>query len=141
VDAGLGLDIFADEVYGPVLVNAHYLECTVAEYPRIVVGPNLLSYLDHLEASVTHEDTKGGQLAAGIAGRCRQLLCKSPDDGQLMLDILSPEVLRSSPQMREMYPKAHEWVRSQVRKYEAEQNDKLHSRYSRLLRYFDERLG
>ena len=49
VDVGLGLDIFEDEVYGPVLVNAHHLECKIAEYARVVVSPNLLSYLDHLE--------------------------------------------------------------------------------------------
>jgi hypothetical protein len=64
VDVGLGLDIFEDEVYGPVLVNAHHLECKIAQYPRIVVSSNLLSYLDHLERAATHTDSKAGQLAA-----------------------------------------------------------------------------
>lgn len=109
--------------------------------PADVVSPNLLSYLDHLEGSATHADAKAGQIAASIAARCRQLLCKAPDDGQLMLNIVAPELLTSSPEMREWYPQAHEWVRSQVRKYEAEENAKLHARYSRLLRYFDEHPG
>lgn len=141
VDVGLGLDLFDNEVYGPVLVNAHDLECRVAEYPRIAVSPNLLSYLDHLESAVTHADTNGGKIAAGIAARARRLICRAPDDGQLMLNVLAPELLESSPQLREWYPRAHAWVRSQVVRYEAEQNSKLHGRYSRLLRYFDEQLG
>lgn len=140
VDVGIGLDIFENEVYGPVLVNAHHLECKIAEYPRIAVSANLPSYLDYLEGMAAHADAKAGQLAAGTAARCRQLLCKAPDDGQLMLDVLAPELLKSSPQLREWYPQAHEWVRSQVRRYEAEQNATLRARYSRLLRYFDERV-
>lgn len=141
VDVGLGLNLFHNEVYGPVLVSAHDLECRVAEYPRVVVSPNVLSYLDHLERSATHADTNGGKLAAGIAARARQLICTAPDDGQLMLNIFAAELLKSSPQLRDWYPRAHEWVRSQVLRYEAEQDAKLHGRYSRLLRYFDEHLG
>jgi hypothetical protein len=58
-----------------------------------------------------------------------------------MLNIFAAELLKSSPQLRDWYPRAHEWVRSQVLRYEAEQDAKLHGRYSRLLRYFDEHLG
>ena len=90
---------------------------------------------------IAHVDANAGPIAAGIAARARRAICKAPDDEQLMLDVLAPELLSSSPQMRDWYPQAHAWVRSQVQRYEAEQNEKLRERYARLLRYFDERLG
>ena len=41
IDVGLGLEITADEVYGPALERAHYLESRLADYPCVLVGDEL----------------------------------------------------------------------------------------------------
>lgn len=48
VEVGLGTELDNGEIYGPVLYKAYELESKVAEYPRIVVGKELINYLTTL---------------------------------------------------------------------------------------------
>lgn len=45
IDAGLGVNIAPSEIYGPVLDSAYRLECSVAKYPRVLIGDELWKYL------------------------------------------------------------------------------------------------
>lgn len=77
IDVGLGIDLTDDEVYGPVLERAHFLESKVADYPRIVLGDDLTAYLDELE----HQKvalTNLGFLAPHFASLSKQLITAVP---------------------------------------------------------------
>lgn len=46
IDVGVGVKIDGQEVYGPALERAVRIEGELAEYPRLVVGKELLEYLN-----------------------------------------------------------------------------------------------
>jgi hypothetical protein len=45
IELGLAMDIDNDDIYGPALARAYTLESKVAQYPRIVIGEELILYL------------------------------------------------------------------------------------------------
>ena len=45
IDVGWGVELQSGEVYGPVLARAYELESEIAQYPRIVVGSDVLQFL------------------------------------------------------------------------------------------------
>jgi hypothetical protein len=135
LDIGMGTMIGLNEVYGPALVRAYQLENEVAEYPRFVVGDKLLEFLQ----TVTNQDpkTKPGELATLNAARCRRMIVQDTD-GRLMLDFLGTEVrtaLSGSPSA-EVIGKGHDFVESEYKRFRASGNEKLASRYFRLLQYY-----
>ena len=86
IDVGLGMAITDNEVYGPVLERAYYLESELAEYPRILVGDELTRYLNEVEAnSLT---TPLGRLAQSLASKSKQFITVDTD-GLRMLDFLA----------------------------------------------------
>ena len=48
LDVGLGVEIAPGEVYGAALERAYQLESEVAQHPRLVIGKELVAYLDFL---------------------------------------------------------------------------------------------
>ncbi len=46
IDVGIATQIDDKEIYGPALERAHHLESRLAEYPRFIVGKELIEYLD-----------------------------------------------------------------------------------------------
>jgi hypothetical protein len=134
VDIGLGIQIFPNEVYGPVLVSAHRLESQVAEYPRTAVGSGVLDYLAFLEQLPETEPLN--RYTATMATRCRDFICAAPDDGCPMLHFLSRHVPAATPLAIPDRRAAENWVRDQIEKYSSNRNEKLARRYARLYRYF-----
>ncbi|WP_459943287.1 hypothetical protein [Deferrisoma palaeochoriense] len=61
IDIGAGINIEKDEVYGAALERAYALENTFADYPRVLVGHELLNYLTMLSGS--HPQCSEDQLA------------------------------------------------------------------------------
>jgi hypothetical protein len=49
LDVGIATQIKDKEIYGPALERAYYLESNFAEYPRFVVGKELIVYLHWVE--------------------------------------------------------------------------------------------
>ena len=45
LDVGIGTQIEGQEIYGPALERAYFIESNLAEYPRFVVGKELINYL------------------------------------------------------------------------------------------------
>lgn len=78
IDVGPGLDLTDDEVYSPVLERAHFLESQVADYPRLLVGEELLNYLNELEKQSTAA-TPLGRLAPKFASDCKALITVDSD--------------------------------------------------------------
>ena len=85
IDVGTGMDITKDEIYGPSLSRAYTLESRIANYPRIVVGNELLRYLE------TTRDQEPKDVTAIVAKKTaeRCIECLAVDvDGYPFVDYL-----------------------------------------------------
>jgi hypothetical protein len=134
-DVGVATLIEANEVYGPAIVSAIKLESEVAKYPRVVVGDDLLEYLE----TVANQDakTKSGEMAKQVAAFCRSMIV--PDtDGQQMLDFLGTAVWTAMgvPFPRELVTMGCDFVQGEYKRFQEAGDEKLASRYSRLLQYY-----
>lgn len=138
LDVGVATKIDTNEIYGPALERAFYLESKLAEYPRFLVGKELINYLLWVENQECK--TKIGHVAKGLAKHCREMIVQD-SDGRFMLDFLGSKVKEPAGDVieKELISSALEFVTSQYVKYSKENNEKLASRYYRLLRYFHSR--
>jgi len=125
--------------YGPALSKAHHLEAKVADYPRIIVGPDLLSYLD---ATIRNPDTDGpAQVNRDVAAICREFIAQDTD-GCWIVDYLSEKLAGStagSALRHQVLSEARAFVQAEIERFTKEGNDKLAKRYERLLAYFRSR--
>jgi len=137
IDIGLGIDITKNEVYGPALARAYALESKIADYPRIVIGTELMNYIITTRDQPPTDTT--AIIAKGIAEKCLACITED-DDGYLIIDHLGEnyrqifgEVINANV-IKQAYGK--------VLNFHAtfQENKKLAERYSRLKKYYDTRL-
>jgi hypothetical protein len=136
IDVGLAAEIADQEIYGPALERAFLLESQMAEYPRFLVGNGFFNYLLYVEQQVPKR--RMGQYAKNMAALCRKMIMVD-SDGRMMLDFLN--VIESLPDTftKAEIKQASDYVSSQYRHYVEKENDKLASRYYRLMCYFKSR--
>ncbi len=132
LDVGIATQIDDNEIYGPALERAFYLESKLAEYPRFIVGNELINYLRWVECQKSTK--KLSQVAKGLAKYCREMITQD-SDGRYMLDFLGDKMKESSHGVinGKLVKSALDFVKSQYEKYSKEENEKLASRYFRLL--------
>jgi len=140
IDVGVGTQIDDREVYGPALARAYRIESELAEYPRLVIGRGLLSYLSWVENQ--KYQTFFGEIAANMAKQCRKLMVQDAD-GRIMLDYLGNNIreLFKDKIEKEIVLNAWNYIQDQHKRHIEDGNDKLSSRYFRMIRYFRSRLG
>jgi hypothetical protein len=138
LDVGVATQIDDKEIYGPALESAFYLESKLAEYPRFLVGKELINYLLWVEHQTPQ--TRIGLVAKESARFCREMIIQD-NDGRYMLDFLGSKIKEASDGVldQKLVAEAFEFVNSQYTKYLKEENETLQSRYYRLLRYFHSR--
>lgn len=138
LDVGIGTRINEKEVYGLALERAYYLENYLAEYPRYLVGNELINYLISVESQ--QPKTRLGSVAKNLAGICRNMIIQDTD-GRFMLDFLGDivqETYKGSID-RDIVIAAEQFITSTHQKYLHQKNYKLSSRYYRLISYFNSR--
>lgn len=140
IDVGVGGEMFEGELYGPALYEAYRLESQVAQYPRIVIGKNLIDYLvglTRLEGSdVTSTYTKT------IASKCLSFLVQDID-GQPIVDYLGERLMEAveyQPVEDGTISKAYEFVKREATKWRDRRDTTLSFRYNLLGNYFTSRL-
>lgn len=133
-DIQIGMDLYPNEVYGPALESAYRLECDVAEYPRIVVGDNVLQYLS---AITTYEGSDPRvDLAKALARNCSKVLVVDYD-GQMILHWLSPALRDVIHDFDNRWGHVRQWTLEQIGLHLSANNGKLPRRYTRLRHYLD----
>ncbi len=136
VDIGLGFEYSEGEIYGSALANAYTLESTVAEYPRIVVGGEILEIINTYLGK--NERAELDDLNKRIALGCKDLI-KIDYDGKLTIDYLGDFYINNiGKQTPEIFKLAYEFVCGEMDKYLKCGNLKLTGRYSLLKKYFDD---
>ncbi len=138
LDVGIAVQIDDKEIYGPALERAYHLESRLAEYPRFVIGKELLGYLGWINNQQNNSPL--GMIAKDIARLCQGMIIQD-SDGRAMLDFLGRKVREHTENVidKEVFMKARNFVASQYAKFAKDDNDKLSSYYYRLMRYFKSR--
>lgn len=138
LDVGIGTRINEKEVYGLALERAYYLENCLAEYPRYLVGDELINYLFSVENQ--QPKTRLGLVAKNLAGFCRRMIIQDTD-GRYMLDFLGDIVQETYKDSidKDIVIAAEQFIISTYNKYIDQNNNKLSSRYYRLISYFNSR--
>jgi len=138
VDVGWGINIEPDEIYGSAIERAYSLESNFAEYPRILIGNELLSYLHTVKDQ--ESETSFGKMARGMAEKCLNLFA-TDFDGQIILNFLCEEIRKIDKYENELIPIAYNFASNEYLKFKSLDNRKLASRYGRLLSLFNYQLG
>ena len=138
IDVGVATQIEDNEIYGPALESAFYLESKLAEYPRFLIGKELLSYLHWVENQ--KYETRIGLVTKETARFCREMIIRDTD-GRYMLDFLGKKIKESSDGVieKKLVADALDFVISSHKQYSKAEDEALASRYFRLLRYFESR--
>jgi len=138
LDVGIGTIVDDNEIYGPVLERAYYLESQLAEYPRYLIGDELKRFL--FQVSRQKCKSRYGKVAKKRAGFCIRMITQDTD-GRLMLDFLGEAFVGrgDDPIKESTFTQALHFVTSQYEKFSGENNHKLSARYYRLMLYMKER--
>lgn len=137
IECGLAMDIEEGEVYGPALARAHRLESNVAQYPRIVIGEELVRYLQMVagQKAITEEERVHARLATRSLG-----LLAVDDDGCTFLDWLGNDIRTSFQKREELVRTAYNFIIQEYVKHKEARNSKLAFRYTLLRNYVESRL-
>jgi hypothetical protein len=146
IDLGIGLEYRPNELYGPAVHRAYTLENSVANYPRIVVGNDLIQYLDSFKQNAPQKNASDEEkrlhiASQRIADRCRKLFVTDLD-GRFILDYLGEDMRHSAiaAGLGHLAGQAFVYVTEQ-RKLALKNNDlKMAGRYLFLHHYFSVRL-
>lgn len=142
LDVGIASLIDEKEIYGPALERAFKLESELAEYPRFLVGKELITYLNWVENQ--KPKTRLGLCAKNMAKFCREMIVQDTD-GRFMLDFLGNPVrdllkdAYGDSDAKDTAKVAYNFVVSQYQKYIEQSDDRLAACYFKLLSYFQSR--
>jgi hypothetical protein len=135
IEIAWGVELHPGELYGAAVARAYELESEVADYPRIVVGQQMLRFLD-LQAQ-NPNPSPYDQFNKALATFCRNMLVQDAD-GHWILHYLGNVFVDRVSQVnhQELYDKALTFVVEQIKEHQASRNTKLAFRYVQLHRYF-----
>jgi hypothetical protein len=133
IEIAWGVELHEGELYGPAVARAYELENEVAQYPRIVVGPETYRFLRM--HSKNEDPDPFSQNNRTLAGLCLDMLFQD-EDGYLILHYLGGAFRHWVNKTPDLYPLAHAFVVEQFEKHQRDLNTKLAFRYANLLRYF-----
>jgi hypothetical protein len=137
IELGLAMDIEDGEIYGPALARAYNLESSVAQYPRIVIGEELIRYLQMVARYQAFTGEEKAQ--AGFAAKSLGLLAVD-DDGRTFLDWLGSGIRTTFQQHTELVLSAYNFIIQESIKQKEDRNSKLGFRYTLLRNYVESRL-
>ena len=139
IEIGMAAELGGGDLYGPALARAHHCESKVADYPRVVVGPDLIQLLNDLREN---QDQFGPErVNRGTADLCLQMLAQD-DSGNWFVDYLNDAMVGpfTNPTQKEnSYSLAYKFILDESDRFRAEGNECLLRRYGRLVDYFKSR--
>jgi hypothetical protein len=137
IEIAWGVELHPGELYGAAIARAYELESECAQYPRIVVGEEVVKFLRaHSQNSAQDPYSVGDR---DMANLCLRMVHKD-SDGHNILHYLG-EGFRfaiTNANHGHLYSKARKFVNDSLVEFREKQNNKLALRYEQLLSYFDE---
>jgi len=145
IEVGLGTELDNGEIYGPALYKAYALESKIAEYPRIVIGKELMNYLATVankKLGMPEQTKEDAEWCKAMATKCMKMFVRDLD-GVPILDYLGNDFLESvnenteqAKKFEEVLGQASDFVESEYKKRKDAGDKKLALRYYLLLNYF-----
>lgn len=139
IDVGVGVELGKGEIYGAALSRAYELESKTAIYPRIVLGDELIKYIQAQRNRP--DDDEFALMNKKLAEVCSELITID-DDGYPFLDYLGEgfkHYIASGigPQIVE---RAYEFIVKESEKWRETKNSTLAFRFTLLRDYFEHRM-
>lgn len=137
IEVAWGVELHPGELYGAAVARAYELESEIAQYPRIVVGPEAVK---HLKACATNpEQDVYAKHDRELATLCLGMLLQDAD-GHWLLHYLGDKFQSAITHdlHAELHDAARKFIVEQLFEHQANLNTKLAFRYSHLLQYFDD---
>jgi len=147
IDIGIATELTTGEAYGPGFFNAYALESKIAQYPRIVIGDQLINYLMNLSnknQQLPNQVVEDIELCKIMADNCRGMIVRDLD-GYPILDYLGDKFAdnftenlseESKEKMPEIFNLAFNFIESEYKRRRDARDRKLASRYFMLYNYF-----
>jgi hypothetical protein len=139
IDVGVGLELLDGEVYGAALSRAYELEIKKAQYPRILIGDELVRYIKWQQDKP--EEDVFSAMNKIVASFCTKLIAIDLD-GLPFLDYLGDgfKMVFGKDLCFDIVKEAYDFVLKESAKCQDLQDSKLASRYTLLRNYFDNRM-
>ena len=141
IDLEVGFEIDEDEIYGPALIRAYALESEIAQYPRVVIGDELMGWL---RANAAADATDVEKVNKAIAERTLSEFVAMDVDDRPIIDFLGlgirSMVSYEIPVAAEV-KKAVDFVSGALDRFRQKRDMKLAMRYLMLSEYFQQRLN
>lgn len=137
IEIGWGVELHPGELYGAAVASAYTLESEVAQYPRIVIGNNIIKllqtyYSDSKQDPCSLYEKKQAEI-------CFNMLLEDID-GHLILHYLGDQfiaIIGHQSLHADLYARAKEFILEQIELHRSNKNTKLAQRYFQLLNYFN----
>lgn len=128
--------VFGDrEILGPALSEAVRLEKEDALFPRVVVGKEMVRYLElNCQLEESSADNRASRQYALI---CQSLMC-ADGDGAFTVDVWSPlfiEMVGGAQSHKVLIDRAMQYAQSQIARFKTERCDYLAEKYRYLVQY------
>lgn len=140
IDIGVGIELRDGELYGAALSRAYELESKAAQYPRIVLGDDLIKYIQfHRSKSDGDFFVLANKKAAELSAR----LIAIDNDGLPFLDYLGKgfkQDIAKDHLNPDIVEKAYDFVMNESAKCQNAMDSKLAFRYTLLRNYFEHRM-
>jgi hypothetical protein len=140
IEIGMAGQIDQAGIYGPVLASVHHLESEVAEYPRIMVGPRTVEYLDAMLAD--QDDSAQARTNRGIASTVLSLIDKD-SAGNPFLDYMGAgftALANDQAPWQMIRGKASQFASRERDRFHAANDKTLATRYDQLVAYHESRV-
>lgn len=147
IEIGVAMDWEKFGIYGSAFYSAYSLESSAAIYPRVIIGDELLKYLQVWENE--QEVDEPSIVNKKMAKLCFSVICEDTD-GRAILDFLSPDLPaifgHSSGDaefkvLRKSVEDGFSFVSREYRRFVSEKNSELAFRYALLRDYYMSRMG
>lgn len=135
IDIAWGVEIRPGELYGAAVARAYELESTYAQYPRIIVSPRAIEYLQSCINNMGNDfiSTMNGE----IAKLCLGIIAQDADGFAIVHYLgVNFQQLVSHSVHNEIYPFANQFVNDQLKLHIRSGESKLAFRYHHLAAYF-----
>lgn len=139
IDIGVAVELCDKEVYGSALARAYELESKTANYPRIVLGEEIVRYIQFQQ--VRPDKDVFATMNKRMADLCAKLIAID-DDGVPFLDYLGDGFRQDVGKTLEstVVKKAYDFIIEESARCQTSKNSVLAFRYTLLRNYFEHRM-
>ncbi len=133
INIGIGTELKNSGIYGPILQNLHCLESKVAEYPRVIIGDELIQMIEDYDKETIDETDIYKTINKSLIPNINELI-KIDSDKIRILNYLNKSMADAFEAKRtEFYKKIKSFTDEQLKEYKG--NEKLYNRYKKLRSY------